>query len=44
MADDEEDSRALIELNGEIEVLLVDSERTYSFGQLERGELIDEAR
>jgi hypothetical protein len=44
MADDEEDSRALIELNGEIEALLVDTERTYSFGQLERGELIDEAR
>jgi hypothetical protein len=44
MADDEEDSRALIELNCEIEALLVDTERTYSFGQLERGELIDEAR
>ncbi len=44
LADGEEDSRALIDLNDEIEALLIDTERRYIFGQLERGELIDEGR
>jgi hypothetical protein len=44
LADGEADSRALIDLNDEIEALLIDTERRYIFGQLERGELIDEGR
>ncbi|MGA2128525.1 MAG: Na+/H+ antiporter [Xanthobacteraceae bacterium] len=44
MAEAEADSRALIDLYDEIEALLIDTERRYIFGQLERGELIDEAR
>jgi monovalent cation/hydrogen antiporter len=43
-ADGEEDSRALIDLYDEIEALLIDTERRFIFGQLERGELIDEGR
>jgi monovalent cation/hydrogen antiporter len=43
-ADGEEDSRALINLYDEIEALLIDTERRFIFGQLERGELIDEGR
>ena len=44
MAEAEPDSRALIDLYDEIEALLIDTERRYIFSQLERGELIDEAR
>jgi monovalent cation/hydrogen antiporter len=44
LADGEEDSRSLLDLYEEIETLLIDAERKYIFGQLERGELIDEAR
>jgi Na+/H+ antiporter len=44
LADGESDSRALGELYDEIEALLIDTERRYIFGQLERGELIDEGR
>jgi monovalent cation/hydrogen antiporter len=44
LADGGEDSRPLIDLYDEIEALLIDTERRYIFGQLERGELIDEAR
>ncbi|HLN08242.1 MAG TPA: cation:proton antiporter, partial [Xanthobacteraceae bacterium] len=44
LVDAEDDSRALIDLCDEIEALLIDTERKYIFAQLERGELIDEAR
>jgi monovalent cation/hydrogen antiporter len=44
LADGEEDSRTLVDLHDEIEKLLIDTERRYIFGQLERGELIDEGR
>jgi monovalent cation/hydrogen antiporter len=44
LADGEEDSRSLIDLHDEIEALLIDTERQHIFGQLERGELIDETR
>lgn len=44
LAEGGEDSRPLIDLYDEIEALLIDTERRYIFGQLERGELIDEAR
>jgi monovalent cation/hydrogen antiporter len=37
-------ARAFVELRDEIERLLIDAERRHIFGQLERGELIDEAR
>jgi hypothetical protein len=43
-ADGEEDSRALIDLYDEVETLLIDPERRFIFGQLERGELIDDGR
>jgi hypothetical protein len=43
-ADGEADARTLIDLYDEIETLLIDAERRYIFGQLERGELIDEGR
>jgi CPA1 family monovalent cation:H+ antiporter len=43
-ADGEEDARALVDLYDEIEALLIDTERRFIFGQLERGELIDEGR
>jgi hypothetical protein len=39
-----EELRSFIELKEEIEALLIDAERRHIFGQLERGELIDEAR
>jgi CPA1 family monovalent cation:H+ antiporter len=42
--DAEDEVRALVELKDEIEGLLIDAERQHIFGQLERGELIDEAR
>jgi CPA1 family monovalent cation:H+ antiporter len=44
LADGEEDSRALVDLYDEIEALLIDVERRFIFGQLQNGELIDEAR
>jgi len=44
LADGEEDSRTLVDLYDDIEKLLIDTERRYIFGQLERGELIDEGR
>jgi monovalent cation/hydrogen antiporter len=44
LADGEKASRTLIDLHDEIEKLLIDAERRYIFGQLQRGELIDEAR
>jgi len=44
LADGGQDSRTLIDLYDEIETLLIDTERRHIFGQLERGELIDEAR
>jgi monovalent cation/hydrogen antiporter len=44
LADGEEDTRSLADLNDEIEALLIDVERKYIFGRLERGELIDVAR
>jgi hypothetical protein len=44
LSDGGEDSRSLIDLYDEIETLLIDTERRHIFGQLERGELIDEAR
>ncbi len=44
LADGEPDARTLIDLRDEIETLLIDAERRYIFGQLERGELIDEGR
>jgi monovalent cation/hydrogen antiporter len=44
LADGEADSRTRIELYDEIETLLIDAERKYIFGQLKRGELIDEGR
>jgi NhaP-type Na+/H+ or K+/H+ antiporter len=40
----EGDDRVLIDLYDEIETSLIDTERKHIFGQLERGELIDEAR
>ena len=39
-----EDQLTLRDLYDEIETMLIDTERKYIFGQLERGELIDEAR
>lgn len=42
--DSEAEAGALIALHDEIEGLLIDTERQHIFGQLERGELIDEAR
>jgi CPA1 family monovalent cation:H+ antiporter len=42
--DSEAEAAALIALHDEIEGLLIDTERQHIFGQLERGELIDEAR
>jgi Na+/H+ antiporter len=42
--DSEDADGALIALHDEIEGLLIDTERQHIFGQLERGELIDEAR
>ena len=44
MVDSEDEAGALIALHDEIEGLLIDTERQHIFGQLERGELIDEAR
>ena len=44
LAGGEDDAQSLIDLYEEIEGLLIDAERRYIFGQLERGELIDEAR
>jgi Na+/H+ antiporter len=44
LAQGEEDARALSALYGEVELLLIDQERKYIFGQLDRGELIDERR
>jgi len=44
LADGDEVSRAQVDLYNEIEALLIDTERRYIFDQLERGELIDEAR
>jgi monovalent cation/hydrogen antiporter len=44
LADGEAEARALSNLYDEIEALLIDVERRYIFGQLERGELIDEGR
>ena len=44
LADGGEDSLTLRDLYDEIETMLIDTERRYIFGQLERGELIDEAR
>jgi CPA1 family monovalent cation:H+ antiporter len=44
LTDGEPDARTLIDLRDEIETLLIDAERRYIFGQLERGELIDEGR
>jgi monovalent cation/hydrogen antiporter len=42
--DSEDEAGALIALHDEIEGLLIDTERQHIFGQLERGELIDEGR
>ena len=42
--DSGDEDGALIALHDEIEGLLIDTERAHIFGQLERGELIDEAR
>jgi CPA1 family monovalent cation:H+ antiporter len=42
--DSEAEAGALVALHDEIEGLLIDTERQHIFGQLERGELIDEAR
>jgi len=42
--DSDDAGGALIALHDEIEGLLIDTERQHIFGQLERGELIDEAR
>jgi hypothetical protein len=39
-----EEASELVALHDEIEGLLIDTEREHIFGQLERGELIDEAR
>jgi monovalent cation/hydrogen antiporter len=39
-----EEESELVALHDEIEGLLIDTERVHIFGQLERGELIDEAR
>jgi Na+/H+ antiporter len=39
-----EERKELVALHDEIEGLLIDAERQHIFGQLERGELIDEAR
>jgi len=44
LADGGEDSLTLRDLYDEIETTLIDTERKYIFGQLERGELIDEGR
>ncbi len=44
LAGGEDDAQSLIDLYQEIEGLLIDAERKFIFGQLERGELIDEAR
>ena len=44
LAGGEEEERTLVDLYDEIEKLLIDTERRYIFGQLERGELIDEGR
>jgi CPA1 family monovalent cation:H+ antiporter len=44
LGDGEEDDRTLIDLRDEIEALLIETERRHIFGQLERGEVIDEAR
>src|SRR5580704_566198 len=43
-AEGDEEARSLVEIRDEIEGLLIDAERRHIFGQLERGELIDEAR
>jgi CPA1 family monovalent cation:H+ antiporter len=40
----DEEAQELVALHDEIEALLIDAERQHIFGQLERGELIDEAR
>jgi monovalent cation/hydrogen antiporter len=42
--DSDDADGALIALHDEIEGLLIETERQHIFGQLERGELIDEAR
>jgi Na+/H+ antiporter len=42
--DGEEEARTLVGLKDEIVGLLIDAERREIFGQLERGEIIDEAR
>src|SRR5580700_2426997 len=44
LADGGADQLTLRDLYDEIETMLIDTERRYIFGQLERGELIDEAR
>jgi monovalent cation/hydrogen antiporter len=41
---DKEEAGELVALHDEIEGLLIDTERQHIFGQLERGELIDEGR
>ncbi len=44
LADGKAEQRSLLDLYDEIERALIDAERRHIFGQLERGELIDEAR
>jgi CPA1 family monovalent cation:H+ antiporter len=41
---DKQEASEFVALHDEIEGLLIDTERQHIFGQLERGELIDEAR